>query len=89
MTNIELTKTVLKIMGKPQSLIKKVADRPGHDRRYSIDCSKIEKLGYKPMYSFDKALKETIEWYMKNEKIWRKLKDKDYKKYYSKQYKTK
>ncbi len=89
MTNIELTKTVLKIMGKPQSLIKKVADRPGHDRRYSIDCSKIEKLGYKPMYSFDKALKETIEWYMKNEKIWRKLKDQDYKKYYSKQYKTK
>lgn len=89
MTNIALTKTVLKIMGKSQSLIKKVSDRPGHDRRYSIDCSKIKKLGYKPLYSFDKALKETIEWYMNNEKIWRKLKNKDYKKYYSKQYKSK
>jgi dTDP-glucose 4,6-dehydratase len=87
MTNIELTKKVLKIMGKPQSLIKRVSDRPGHDRRYSIDCSKLEKLGYKPLYSFDKALTETVKWYVDNEKIWRRLKDKNYKKYYNKQYK--
>lgn len=87
MTNIELTKKVLKIMGKPLSLIKKVTDRPGHDRRYSIDCSKLKKLGYKPLYSFEKALSETVEWYIENEKIWRKLKDKNYKRYYLNQYK--
>ncbi|MDR2860881.1 MAG: dTDP-glucose 4,6-dehydratase [Elusimicrobiota bacterium] len=87
LTNIELTKKVLQIVGKPQSLIKKVKDRPGHDRRYSIDCSKISKLGYKADYTFEKALKETVEWYINNQKIWRKLKDKDYKKYYEKQYK--
>lgn len=87
MTNIELTKILLEIMEKPQSLIKKVADRPGHDRRYSIDCSKIEKLGYKPDYTFEKALKETVKWYMENKEIWTKLKDKDYDKYYAVQYK--
>jgi dTDP-glucose 4,6-dehydratase len=87
-TNIELTKKVLKLMGKPLSLIKKVTDRPGHDRRYSIDCSKLEKLGYKPAYTFEKALSETVKWYTQNAKIWRKLKDKNYKKYYSKQYKS-
>jgi len=88
-TNIDLTNLILSIMGKPKSLIKRVPDRLGHDRRYSIDCSKIEKLGYKPAYTFEKALKETVKWYMENEKIWRRLKDKDFKKYYSKQYKTK
>jgi dTDP-glucose 4,6-dehydratase len=88
MTNIELTKKVLDIVGKPLSLIKRVTDRPGHDRRYSIDCSKISKLGYKPIYSFEKALKETVEWYVNNQAIWRKLKNKDFKKYYAKQYKN-
>ncbi|MDR2426257.1 MAG: dTDP-glucose 4,6-dehydratase [Endomicrobium sp.] len=87
MRNIDLTKKVLKIMRKPLSLIKKVSDRAGHDRRYSIDCSKLEKLGYKPAYTFEKALAETINWYMENTWLWRKLKDKDYKKYYLKQYK--
>ncbi|MCL1972720.1 MAG: dTDP-glucose 4,6-dehydratase [Endomicrobia bacterium] len=86
LTNIELTKKVLNIMGKPLSLIKKVSDRPGHDRRYSIDCSKLEKLGYKPLYTLEKALEETVKWYMENEKIWRRLKDKKYKEYYKKQY---
>ncbi len=89
LTNIELTNKILQIMGKPKTLIKRVADRLGHDRRYSIDCSKLAKLGYKPAYTFEKALKETIKWYIDNEKIWRRLKDKGYKKYYAKQYKTK
>jgi dTDP-glucose 4,6-dehydratase len=87
LTNIELTKKVLQIMQKPISLIKRVQDRPGHDKRYSINCSKIAKLGYKPIYTFEKALKETVQWYIDNQKIWRKLKDKNYKKYYAKQYK--
>jgi dTDP-glucose 4,6-dehydratase len=88
-TNIDITNIILKITGKPETLIKKVADRPGHDRRYAINCSKLKKLGYKPLYTFEKALKETVKWYIDNEKIWRKLKDKDYKKYYEKQYKNK
>jgi len=89
LTNIELTKKILKIMGKPESLIKKVSDRPGHDRRYSINCSKLQKLGYKPAYTFEKAVKETVKWYLENEAVWRKLKDKNFKKYYEKQYKGK
>lgn len=87
MTNIELTRKVLKIMKKPDSLIKKVSDRPGHDRRYSIDCSKIMKLGYSPLYTFEKALEETVKWYIDNEDIWRRLKNRNYKKYYASQYK--
>lgn len=87
MTNIELTRKVLKIMKKPGSLIKKVSDRPGHDRRYSIDCSKIMKLGYRPLYTFEKALEETVKWYIDNEDIWRRLKNRNYKKYYASQYK--
>ena len=87
LTNIELTKKILKIMDKPASLIKKVQDRPGHDRRYSIDCSKISKLGYKPIYTFEKALLETVKWYSQNQKLWRRLKDKNFKKYYARQYK--
>jgi dTDP-glucose 4,6-dehydratase len=87
LTNIELTKKVLEMLGKPLSLIKRVSDRPGHDRRYSIDCSKIAKLGYKPIYTFKDALDETVRWYIENQKIWRPLKDKDFKKYYAKQYK--
>lgn len=86
MTNIELTRKVLKIMKKPVSLIKKVSDRPGHDRRYSIDCSKIMKLGYRPLYTFEKALEETVKWYIDNEDIWRRLKNRNYKKYYAFQY---
>ncbi|MDR1696297.1 MAG: dTDP-glucose 4,6-dehydratase [Endomicrobium sp.] len=73
MTNIELTKTILKIMGRPETLIKRVADRLGHDRRYAINCSKIAKLGYKPKFSFAKAIENTVKWYVENEKIWRKL----------------
>jgi dTDP-glucose 4,6-dehydratase len=88
LTNIELTKKILKIMDKPLTLIKKVQDRPGHDRRYSIDCSKISKLGYKPIYTFEKALLETVKWYSENQKLWRKLKDKNFKKYYAQQYKV-
>jgi len=87
LTNIELTKKVLEIAGKPLSLIKRVSDRPGHDRRYSINCSKISKLGYKPSYKFENALKETVLWYIQNQHIWRPLKDKNFKKYYAKQYK--
>lgn len=81
-SNLELTKMILKIMGKGEDSIEYVTDRPGHDRRYAIDASKIIALGWKPSYpreKFEAGLRETIEWYMKNtewvENVWRKKKD--------------
>ena len=68
-SNIEIAKLILKILEKPESLIKFVEDRLGHDRRYAIDATKIEKeLGWKPVYKFEEALPKTIEWYVKNKK---------------------
>ncbi len=74
--NVEITKLILKTLGKPESLIKPVADRPGHDRRYSVDISKIAKLGWKPQFKFEDAIAETIKWYVSNEVWWRKIKEK-------------
>jgi len=73
-TNLELTKHILDTMGKPESLIEYVKDRPGHDRRYSMDFSRIRNLGWHPQYQFQQALKETIRWYQDNQQWWRKLK---------------
>lgn len=72
-TNFELTKTILKKMDKPLDFIQYVKDRPGHDFRYAIDCSKIGKFGWKPKYNFSEALAVTIEWYRRNIKWWQKL----------------
>jgi dTDP-glucose 4,6-dehydratase len=67
-TNLELTHALLRAVGKPESLIKYVPDRPGHDRRYAIDCSKIEnKLDWRPTVPFEDGLRQTVEWYKKNE----------------------
>jgi dTDP-glucose 4,6-dehydratase len=86
--NITLTKTILKYLAKPLSLITPVADRPGHDRRYSIDCTKLKnETGCAQTTDFNKALKETVEWYVNNPEWWQKLKDKSFNKYYKKQYK--
>ncbi len=74
--NVEITNLILKTLKKPDSLIKRVADRPGHDRRYSVDISKIAKLGWKPQFKFEDAIAETIGWYVKNESWWRKIKEK-------------
>jgi dTDP-glucose 4,6-dehydratase len=85
--NIDLTKLLLKLLGKPESLIKYVADRPGHDRRYAIDCMKSEReLGWKPQVSFDEGLSDTIEWYKANAAWVAAIKNKDYLSYYEKQY---
>jgi dTDP-glucose 4,6-dehydratase len=77
--NLELTKLILKIMDKGEDMIEYVTDRPGHDRRYAIDASKILALGWKPDYprdKFEQGLKETVDWYLKNtewvEDLWRK-----------------
>ena len=75
--NIDIARLILKVIDKDESLIKFVKDRPGHDRRYAMDFSKIKKeLGWEPRYKFEEGLKETIEWYRKNEWWWRPLKQK-------------
>jgi len=72
--NIQVVKTIVKELGKPESLIRFVTDRPGHDLRYAIDSSKIEKeLGWKPKVKFEEGIRETIEWYVKNERWWREI----------------
>ncbi len=74
--NIQIVKEILKILGKPESLIRFVEDRPGHDFRYSVDWSKVKSLGFKPKKSFKEALEETVAWYRENEWWWRILKKK-------------
>lgn len=86
-TNLELIHQLLDIMDKPQSLITFVADRPGHDRRYALDITKItQELGWQPTYSFEEALTTTVNWYLNHESWWRKIKSGDYAKYYQKMY---
>jgi len=74
--NIEITKIILSELGKNEDLIKFVKDRPGHDRRYALDCSKIKKLGWKPEHSFEDAIKKTVKWYKDNKNWWIKIKEK-------------
>ena len=87
MSNIDLAAKILKLMGKDESYIEYVKDRPGHDRRYAIDPSKIKnELGFKPEFSFDEALEKTVNWYKQNRNWWKKLKGKSFRQYYEKQY---
>lgn len=74
-TNVEITHLILKYLDKPDSLIKQVADRPGHDRRYSIDTTKLRALDWQPEHPFEEGLRETVEWYRSNESWWRKTKE--------------
>jgi dTDP-glucose 4,6-dehydratase len=85
--NLTVVKKILKILGKDESFIEFVKDRPGHDRRYAIDWSKIHKeLAWKPLYDFDTWLGKTVDWYKTHESWWRRVKSGDYQKYYQKQY---
>jgi dTDP-glucose 4,6-dehydratase len=88
MTNRQITEIVLKAMDKPwDQYVRYVKDRPGHDRRYAIDASKIKReLGWEPKYRFESAIKETIAWYKANESWWRAIKSGEYLKYYETQY---
>ena len=86
--NLEVVKTILKQLGKDESLIHFVKDRPGHDLRYAIDPTKMEKeLGWKPVYTFDKGIKETIDWYLSNKDWWEPIVNGDYQHYYETMYK--
>ena len=82
-TNLEVVKTILKQLGKPESLITYVTDRPGHDLRYAIDSSKAEKeLGWDRTYTFEKGIKETIDWYLNNQEWIEEIKNGNYKESY-------
>ncbi len=86
-TNIEITDFILKALGKPDSLKRYVTDRPGHDRRYAIDSTKIKReLGWAPVFSFERAMSETVDWYVKNRPWWEDIKSGQYQEYYRKHY---
>lgn len=84
--NIEITRLILEKLNKSEDLIQFVEDRKGHDLRYSIDCSKLIKLGWKPQYSFSDALENTIKWYQSNEDWWKPIKSGEFRSYYENQY---
>lgn len=86
-SNLDITCRILDQLNKSQKLIQFVDDRKGHDLRYSLDCSKIQELGWYPNYSFDNALKKSIDWYSENKSWWGPIKSGDFKKYYKNQYK--
>ncbi|MBN1154261.1 dTDP-glucose 4,6-dehydratase [candidate division KSB1 bacterium] len=85
-TNLEITKFMLNKLGKPDNLITYVDDRLGHDRRYSLDCSKLKRLGWRPSNQLETALNETIDWYASNRWWWEKIKSGEYLDYYKSQY---
>ncbi|MHB1688510.1 MAG: dTDP-glucose 4,6-dehydratase, partial [Ignavibacteriaceae bacterium] len=88
MKNIEIVKLILKHLGKSEDSIHYVKDRPGHDRRYAIDSTKIQtNLGWKPSSTFEEAIAKTINWYIENKTWWERIISGEYQKYYSLQYK--
>jgi dTDP-glucose 4,6-dehydratase len=84
--NLEVTGRILERLGKPASLVRHVADRPGHDRRYSLDCARLRSLGWEPRTVFETALDETIDWYRENRSWWEPIKSGEYLEYYRRQY---
>lgn len=72
-TNLEIVKTIIEALGGSGNLLEFVADRPGHDKRYAIDSSKLQKLGWKPNYNFDSGIQDTIQWYQENKEWWRNI----------------
>lgn len=86
--NIEITRRILSILGKPESLIRKVTDRPGHDRRYALSTAKLEALGWKPKFDFETGIESTVRWFVDNEAWWRPIKERDvqFREWYQKNY---
>jgi dTDP-glucose 4,6-dehydratase len=87
--NIDVIRLMLKHLNKPETLLKYVPDREGHDRRYAMNCDKLKALGWKRIYDhadFDRAVADTVAWYQANEDWWRKIKTGEYLEYYKRQY---
>ncbi len=85
-SNLQITRLILHKLGKSEGLIQFVPDRPGHDRRYSVDWTKLRALGWQPKTSFDEAMRLTIEWYDTHRSWWQKIKSGEYLEYYKRQY---
>jgi dTDP-glucose 4,6-dehydratase len=85
-TNLALTGQILGLLGKPESLVQPVADRPGHDRRYALDSGKVRRLGWAPRHPFASALASTVGWYREHEAWWQPLKSGEFRAYYERQY---
>jgi dTDP-glucose 4,6-dehydratase len=84
--NREVAARILELTGADPALLRRVDDRPGHDRRYSLDCTKLRALGWQPERSFDEGLRETVEWYRENRAWWEPIKSGDFRRYYEQQY---
>ena len=84
--NVLLTREILRLTGKPETLVRRVTDRPGHDRRYSVDSNKIGRLGWAPRHPFAAALESTVRWYREHEAWWRPLKSGEFRSWYERQY---
>lgn len=86
-TNRDVTTLILQALDKPATLVQRVADRPGHDRRYALDCAKLKQLGWKPSATFEANVRATVEWYRTHEEWWRAIKSgADYAQYYRRNY---
>lgn len=85
-TNLEVVKTIIKALGKSEDLIQFVEDRLGHDKRYAIDPTKLEKLGWKPQYNFDTGINQTIQWYLDNQEWWKQILTGEYQEYFNNHY---
>jgi len=84
--NLSLAEGILKNLGKPRSLIRFVQDRPGHDRRYAVDCSRLRTLGWTPTVAFEEGLRATVDWYRSHEGWWRRIKSGEFRTYYQQMY---
>jgi dTDP-glucose 4,6-dehydratase len=89
LSNIAILRKIIKLLGRTEDSLEYVKDRPGHDRRYALDWSKIKsELGWEPQHGFDEWLEKTVQWYRENEQWWKNVKNGEYKAYYQKQYNT-
>ena len=85
--NVDMARLILRLLGKPEDLIQHVTDRPGHDRRYSLNCDKLRALGWSSAHTFEQAVEKTVEWYVDNEWWWRKIRSGEYyREYYERNY---
>lgn len=85
-TNLEVVRTIIQALGKSEDLIEFVEDRLGHDKRYAIDPSKIERLGWRPAYDFETGIAQTVDWFLENKEWWEQIISGEYQQYFDRQY---